>query len=65
MSDNILTDAERITLKNMANYWQEVGKREDTSPLEEEHLMVYRKFGYKVLFIIARYLELTENKVNK
>lgn len=65
MSVNILTDAERITLKSMAKYWQEVGKREDTSPLEEELSMVCRKFGYKVLFIIAQYLELTENGVSK
>lgn len=58
--DKILTDEERATLKSMAMYWEEVAEREEKGPLEHELLMVYRKLGYRVLFIIARYLELTE-----
>jgi hypothetical protein len=65
MNNIILTDAERTELKSMATYWQEVEKREDTSPLDEELLMVYRRLGPKVLFIIAQYLELTENEASK
>jgi hypothetical protein len=58
--DNILTEEERTALKSMARYWDEVAKQEDASPLEQELLTVYRKLGYKILPIIARYLELTE-----
>ena len=60
--DNILTDEERGQLKSMAMYWKEVRGREDTSPLEHELLMVYRKLGYRMLYIIERYLELTEEE---
>jgi hypothetical protein len=58
--DNILTKEERTVLKSMARYWCEVVKREDTSPLEPEVLIVYRKLGYRILPLIVRYLELTE-----
>jgi len=57
--DNILTDEERGQLKSMARYWEEVRGREDTSPLEHELLTVYHELGYRVLYIIERYLELT------
>lgn len=56
--DNILTDKERAQLKSMANYWKEVRNREDTSQLE-------RALGAKILFIIARYIELTEEEEQK
>ena len=58
--DNILTAKDRSSLKSMSNYWREVAKREDTSPLEQELYTVTRRLGTNILFIIARYIELTE-----
>jgi hypothetical protein len=60
VEDNILTDKDRKSLKSMSNYWREVAKREDPSPLDQELYTVIRTLGTNILFIIARYIELTE-----
>lgn len=60
--DNILTTVERQKFASMARYWYEVEEREDTSPLMDETLIIYRQLGVRTLFILARYIELTEEK---
>lgn len=60
--DNILTHKERVTFRSMSRYWQEVEKREDTGPLLHELDKVYRMVGVDLLFILARYIELTEEE---
>jgi hypothetical protein len=60
--DNILTHEERVAFRSMSRYWQEVAKREDTSPLLHELDKVRRMVGVDLLFILARYIELTEEE---
>lgn len=60
--DEILTDSERKSLRSMVRYWNEVSEREDKGPLVGEVLVVSRLLGPKLLFVIAKYLELTEVK---
>lgn len=62
MMDEILTDSERKSLKSMARYWNEVAEREDKGPLYSEVLTVSKLLGPKLLFIVTKYLELTEGK---
>lgn len=52
----ILTEKEVETLKSMSRYWDEVSRREDTSPLMAEMQHVYRMLGVKILFIISEYV---------
>ncbi len=58
--DHILTDIERAKFKSMARYWREVEEREDTSPLEQEFLIVARWLQTRMLFVLARYIEITK-----
>lgn len=58
--DNILTDAERTKLTSMARYWREVEEREDISPLEHEMNQVFHMVGINLLFVLARYIEITK-----
>jgi len=60
--DNILTHEKRVKLQSMSTYWWEVKEREDKSLLGPELHQVYSMVGTDLLFIIARYIELTEEK---
>ena len=58
--DNILTETERQKFISMARYWREVENREDTSPLDQELLVVLRWLQTRMLFVLARYIEITQ-----
>jgi hypothetical protein len=47
-----LSDEQRRTLLGMGRYWEEVAKREDTSPLVFELRYVYRMLGTTLLWIV-------------
>lgn len=53
----LLTKEEIVAIKSMNLYWQEVIKRDDTSPLHHELQKVIGRFGTKILFILADYAE--------
>lgn len=57
MNKEILTKDERSALKSMALYWDEVSRRENTSPLYAEVPIVCNRLGPKILWIIKAYLE--------
>lgn len=52
----LLTKKQIDTLKSMSRYWDEVSRREDTSPLEAELHEIYQMLGVKILFIISEYV---------
>lgn len=54
--DNILTEKETKTLQSMSRYWDEVSRRDDTSPLKHEMQQVYQMLGLRILFIISEYV---------
>ena len=58
--NKVLTDSEISKFKSMSLYWDEVWKREDTSPLEHEIGSVYTVLGAKILLLIEHYIELLE-----
>ena len=57
MDTTILSKDERIGLRSMSRYWDEVAKREDTSPLMHERIMVSNKLGNRLLWIVEAYLD--------
>lgn len=54
--NNLLTKEETNALKSMSRYWDEVSRREDTSPLGHEMQQVYQMLGVRILFIISEYV---------
>lgn len=52
----ILTEEEIQTLKRMSLYWNQVSKRDDTSPLSFELQQVYGMLGIRILWIIREYV---------
>jgi len=60
--NKVLTDLEIQTLKSMSLYWEEVRKRDDTSPLYHEIAQIHRMLGTKILFVIEHYIELLETE---
>ena len=56
----VLSDEERVTLKSMSKYWDEVSRRDDQSPFVHELQQVYQMLGVRMLFVIAHYIELLE-----
>ena len=54
----ILSEGEVSEVLSMNIYWEEVVKRENTSPLLSELNQVFNLLGTKILFIIAEYAKL-------
>ena len=52
-----LTDKQSSTIRGMSNYWTEVSKREDKSPLIQELNDVYRMLGTNILWILRDYVK--------
>ncbi len=59
-----LTDKQVQTLKGMGQYWHEVSRRDDQSPLTQELGDVYRMLGTNILWILLDYIE-TKEAVNE
>lgn len=57
MDTTILSKDERIELRSMSRYWDEVAKREDQSPLMHERIMVGDELGNRLLWIVEAYLD--------
>lgn len=58
----ILTDEEVKRFKGMSQYWNEVRKRDDTSPLAQEAMQVRNVLGVRILALVEEYIELQEKK---
>lgn len=59
-----LNEKERIAVKGMSGYWDEVRGREDKSPLNQEVVYVCQQLGPKVLDLIT-YALWAEKELNK
>lgn len=59
-SNKILTDEEIKRIFSKSQYWYEVSKREDVTPLYAELVEETALLGWKILFILKKYAE--ENK---
>jgi len=63
---NLLSEEEVSGVLSMNIYWEEVAKREDTSPLRNELRDIVGRLGTKILFIIAEYAKLQkEDKIKE
>lgn len=57
----LLNEKEKETIGSMAQYWREVIKRKNSSPvLEQELRQVVNMLGVKILFIVAKFAETEE-----
>lgn len=64
MKKDILTEDERRAFKSMGYYWEEVGRREDQTPLRAEAFKVNDVLGIRVLRLVKEYIEATEPEEN-
>jgi len=60
--EKLLSEEEVQGILSMNLYWEEVIKREDTSPLRNELKDIVRILGTKILFIIAEYAKLQKEE---
>jgi|WetSurMetagenome_2_1015567.scaffolds.fasta_scaffold1310489_2 hypothetical protein len=66
----ILTDAEKMTIRSMAAYWNEVAKRDSASTgmspveiLRSELRHLENFIGTKILFVVADYVKQEDENV--
>ncbi len=58
---SVLNDVEQQTILSMAAYWDEVVKRENGGGiLSQEMDMIHRKFGSRILFMLADYVRIVK-----
>jgi len=62
MDNKLLTDEEIQTVLSMGQYWEEVSKREDRSPLGFELIKLGDLLGTRLLFITLAYARIQANK---
>jgi len=64
MEDFITLDEAKDILGRYRNYWREVRKRDDISPLRQELDEMRQMLGVRVLWILAEYAERVEARQN-